>query len=69
MTAKTDLNDVEDFKGLIVKNDKNAIVRLRDIAKVELGSQNYNSSVTFNGKRAVFIAISPNPDSKSPHCY
>src|SRR6185437_3421633 len=35
--------------------------RLRDIAKVILGSQNYDSSVRFNGKKAVFFAISPTP--------
>ncbi len=61
MTAKTDLNNAEAFKKLIVKSDKGSIVRLRDIAKVELGSQSYDSSVTFNGKKAVFISITPTP--------
>ena len=61
ITAKTDLNDAEQFKNLIVKSDNRSIVRLRDIARVELGSQNYDSSVTFNGKKAVFIGITPTP--------
>ncbi len=61
MTAKTDLNNAEEFSKLIVKSNKNSIVRLRDIAKIELGSQNYDTSVSFNGKKAVFISITPTP--------
>lgn len=61
MTAKTDLNDAKEFGNLIVKNYKGSIVRLKDIAKVKLGSQNYDNSVTFNGKKAIFFAITPTP--------
>ncbi len=61
MTAKTDLNNVDEFKQLIVRSNAHSIIRLRDIATVELGSQDYNSSVRFNGKKAVFIAITPTP--------
>lgn len=61
VTAKTDLNDTAQFSNLIVKSDKGSIVRLRDIGRVELGSQDYDTSVTFNGKKAVFISITPTP--------
>lgn len=61
MTAKTDLNSAEEFSQLIVRSNKNSIIRLGDIARVELGSQDYNTSVRFNGKKAVFIAITPTP--------
>lgn len=61
MTAKTDLNNSEEFSRLIVRSSKNSIVRLKDIGKVELGSQDYNTSVRFNGKKAVFLAITPTP--------
>lgn len=61
MTAKTDLNNAEQFRNLIVKSTNGSIIRLRDISKIELGSQNYDTSVTFNGKKAVFLAISPTP--------
>lgn len=59
--AKTDLNDPEQFRKLIVRSDKNSIIRLKDIAEVELGSQDYDTSVTFNGQKAVFIALTPTP--------
>ncbi|CAM4508248.1 MAG: Efflux pump membrane transporter BepE [Legionella sp.] len=61
ITAKTDLNDASQFSNLIVKSDKGSIVRLHDIAKVKLGSQSYDTSVTFNSKKAVFISITPTP--------
>ncbi|MFJ1267009.1 efflux RND transporter permease subunit [Legionella lytica] len=61
ITAKTDLNDASQFSNLIVKSDKGSIVRLHDIAKIELGSQSYDTSVTFNSKKAVFISITPTP--------
>ncbi len=61
MTAKTDLNSAEEFSNLIVRSDKSSLIRLRNIATVKLGSQDYNSSVSFNSKKAVFIAITPTP--------
>ncbi|NSL17835.1 efflux RND transporter permease subunit [Tatlockia micdadei] len=61
MTAKTDLNSAEEFSQLIVRANHNSIIRLRDIGRVELGSQDYNTTVRFNGKKAVFIAITPTP--------
>ncbi|MGQ3890536.1 efflux RND transporter permease subunit [Legionella sp. CNM-4043-24] len=61
MTAKTDLTNAEEFGELIVRSDKNSIIRIKDIGKVILGSQNYDTTVTFDSKKAVFIAISPTP--------
>lgn len=61
ITAKTGLNDATQFSNLIVKSDKGSLVRLHDIAKIELGSQDYDTSVTFNGKKAVFLSITPTP--------
>jgi len=61
ITAKTNLNSAEEFSRLIVRSSHHSIIRLRDIAKVELGSQNYDSTVTFDGKKAVFLAITPTP--------
>ncbi|MFT4060220.1 MAG: efflux RND transporter permease subunit [Legionella sp.] len=61
ITAKTDLNDTTAFSNLIVRSNKGSIIRLHDIATIELGSQSYDSSVTFNGKKAVFISITPTP--------
>ncbi len=59
--AKTNINTQEEFSRLIVRTNQHAIVRLRDIAQVVLGSENYNSSVRFDGKKAIFLAITPTP--------
>lgn len=61
MRANTNLNTVQEFSRLIVRSDHHSIIRLADIAKIELGSDKYDSSVHFNGKTAVFLAITPTP--------
>lgn len=38
--AQTDLSQVKEFKSLIVRSDAHALVRLKDIARVVLGSEN-----------------------------
>ena len=59
--ADTDLTDVEQFRNMVVKARNDAIVRLRDIATVELGAQATNSSIAMNGENAVFIGINATP--------
>lgn len=61
ITAKTDAQNASTFEDLVVKNVNGVLVRMRDIARVELGSQDYDSSVVFNGEKAVFIAIDATP--------
>ncbi|MDX2347190.1 MAG: efflux RND transporter permease subunit [Legionella sp.] len=61
--ASTDLSNAEQFSQIIVRNNNGSIIRLRDIGRVELGSQNYDSSVIFDGKKAVFIGITPTPSA------
>jgi multidrug efflux pump len=62
VNASTDLQSQAQFAKMIVKNDPKAgVVRLRDVARVQLGSDDYDSSVSFNNKKAVFISIDPTP--------
>ncbi|MDE3079493.1 MAG: efflux RND transporter permease subunit, partial [Paracoccaceae bacterium] len=63
LTAETSLHSVAEFKKLIVKHNGNAVVRLEDVATVELGSDNYNLNVAFDGKRSVFVGIKVAPDA------
>lgn len=57
LTANTDLNTVEEFEQLAILNQGNTIVRIRDIATVELGGSNYDSEVRFSGSKAVFMGM------------
>lgn len=65
LKANTDLRDVEEFKRMIVKSDNGSIIRLEDIADVELGSESYSSSARFNGRKSTFIAIFTTPDANT----
>ncbi|MDW6003508.1 efflux RND transporter permease subunit [Vibrio mangrovi] len=62
ITAATDLRDVDAFRQMVLKRGENGVVRLEDVATVELGGQNYDSAAISSGQKAVFISISPTPD-------
>src|SRR5579862_2493297 len=59
--AKTGLANVEQFKRMVVKATGGAVVRVEDIAKVDLGAQSWTSSVMMNGQQAVFIGVQATP--------
>ena len=62
--ANTDVQTAQQFENLVIKHGNNgALVHLRDVARVDLGQENYQNSVIFNGKRAVFIGIYATPAS------
>ena len=65
LTAATDLSSAEEFRQLVIRARDDAIVRLRDVAEVELGSESYSTSVTFNGRQATFMGIEVAPDANS----
>src|SRR5437763_3782515 len=57
LVANTNLQTVDDFKQLVVKEENGTVVRLGDIADVVLGAENYEQEVSFNGEKAVFMAV------------
>jgi multidrug efflux pump len=57
LKANTDLRSAEEFRDLVIKQSGNAIVRLRDVADVELGAESYESDVRFSGSTATFMGI------------
>jgi len=59
--AQTDLHTVDQFNNLVVKNNNGHLIRIQDIGHAELGSQNYDSQVYYNGKQAVFAGVSSAP--------
>lgn len=59
--ALGNLTTEKEFRDLIIRGDANGIIRLGDIAKVELGPDNYERSWKLNGVNAVGIAITPQP--------
>jgi multidrug efflux pump len=61
ITADTGLTTIEQFRNMVVKAKGGALVRVRDIATVELGAEKTNSSVWMNGEHAVFIGVNATP--------
>jgi multidrug efflux pump len=65
LTANTDLHTTDDFKKLVVRQDKGNLIRLSDIADVVLGAEDYNTEVRFSGQKAVFMGIWVLPNANS----
>ncbi len=63
LAANTDLHDVEDFRRLVVYQRDDTIVRLQDIAEVELGAEDYDTAVRYSGDPAVFAGVFPQPNA------
>jgi HAE1 family hydrophobic/amphiphilic exporter-1/multidrug efflux pump len=55
------LSTEADFRNIIIKEDPAGIVRLGDIAKVELGPEQEDQGTYFNGVPVVMLSISPQP--------
>ena len=63
LTSTTNLHSLEDFRNLIVKQVDGANVRLRDVAVVALGADNYESRIAFDGVGGVFVGIQVAPSA------
>jgi multidrug efflux pump subunit AcrB len=66
MSTMGRLTDPEQFSAMILKTDaKGRIVRLGDVANIELGAQAYDQSCTFNGRPSVALSIFQLPGSNA----
>src|SRR5688572_17533447 len=59
LLANTDLRSVDEFKDLIVADRGGAIVRLSDVARVELGAEEAEMVAKFSDKEAVYLGVWP----------
>jgi len=58
VTAKSRLQTPEQFENIILKSLPNgSLVRINDVARVELGAKSYSSSSTYNGHPSAGLAI------------
>src|SRR5438105_2720893 len=65
LVANTDLRTADEFKQMIVKQQNGVVVRMGEIADVQLGAENYDSDVRFNGQQATFMGIWVLPTANS----
>lgn len=59
------LQNEQQFRDLIIREDENGIVRLGDVAKVELAPEQLEQSWKYNGVNAVGLAIVPQPGANN----
>lgn len=61
LLTNTDLRSPQEFEQLIVREKEGSIVRLRDVAKVELGSEEPMGEAGLNDKPAIYLSVWPLP--------
>ena len=62
------LSEVREFEEIVVKSVSGAapqMVRLRDVARIELGQQNYSNFSTFSGRKAAHVGVFALPDANA----
>lgn len=59
------LASTEEFEDIIIRHDKGQILRLRDVAEVELGALSYAVETALNGKSAVAITVNQTAGSNA----
>jgi multidrug efflux pump len=59
LLTNTDLRTADEFRDLIVAERKGAIVRLRDVATVELGAEEATMVAKYGQKDAVYLGVWP----------
>ncbi|MBP6506332.1 MAG: efflux RND transporter permease subunit [Opitutaceae bacterium] len=57
LVADTDLKSVEEFQQLVVAQKNGVLIRLQDVADVELGAESYDEEVRFGGQTATFMGL------------
>lgn len=66
LTAKGLLNNVDDFKNIVVATSKDGgVVRLKDVARIEIGADTYQMNARYSNAPAVIIGLSQTPGSNS----
>ncbi|HEV2399809.1 MAG TPA: efflux RND transporter permease subunit [Candidatus Sulfotelmatobacter sp.] len=65
LVANTDLRTPEEFRQMVVKENNGTVVRLGEIADVQLGAENYDQDVRFNGQTATFMGVWVLPTANS----
>src|SRR5579863_9142783 len=65
LVANTDLRTPDDFRQMVVKQENGVVVRMGEIADIQLGAENYDQDVRFNGETATFMGIWVLPTANS----
>lgn len=59
------LQNAEEFANIVLRNDGVRMLRLRDVARIEVGSETYSSASALDGKPTAALAVYQMPGSSS----
>ncbi|MDE6771580.1 MAG: efflux RND transporter permease subunit, partial [Muribaculaceae bacterium] len=65
VTSRGQLASAEEFGNIIIRSEGSGILRLRDVAKVELGSSSYSAVAKVNGQETALIGIEQLPGANA----
>ncbi len=66
LTAKGRLQNVEEFEDIILRsNEQGGVVRIKDVARVDLGAKTYSTRAILNGGPAVTLAVYGSPTANA----
>jgi len=60
------MENAEEFENIIIRtNDEGGILRLKDVARVELGAESYSAGASYNGNPAIAFRLSQLPEANA----
>ncbi|PHS79307.1 MAG: multidrug efflux protein [Rhodospirillaceae bacterium] len=61
LTADTDINNLDEFRELVLKSEGDRFIRVKDVATVEFGAKSDDQSAYANGAPVVFVGVNAAP--------
>ncbi len=65
LTSQGQLKSTDEFGNIIIRTDRTGILRLKDVARVELGSESYNIVSRVNGKEVALLGVQQLPGANA----
>lgn len=65
LTSQGQLKSADEFGNIIIRTDRTGILRLKDVARVELGSENYDVVSRVNGKEVALLGVQQLPGANA----
>lgn len=65
LTSQGQLKSTDEFGNIIIRTDRTGILRLKDVARVELGSESYNVVSRVNGKEVALLGVQQLPGANA----
>lgn len=65
IVSQGELSKADEFANIIIRSDGNGILRLKDVAKIDLGSISYTATTLVSGKEAALLGVRQLPGANA----